>query len=117
MLQIGSIVWGVNDIPQAMQFWMAALDYEPMYPPDFDWVLLGAPGDNEVRLALQLVQSEAPDRRRHHMDIYTDDQEREVRRLIALGASEVDWDYEEGADYVVLADPDGNLFCIVDKTA
>ena len=37
-----------------------------------------------------------------------------TKRLLGLGASEVDWDYEEGADYVVLADPDGNRFCDVE---
>lgn len=38
----------------------------------------------------------------------------EVERLVALGATTVDdWDYEDGADYIVLRDPDGNTFCIV----
>jgi catechol 2,3-dioxygenase-like lactoylglutathione lyase family enzyme len=49
----------------------------------------------------------------HHLDLYADDQQAEVARLIGLGASEVEWDYEDGADYVVLADPDGNRFCVV----
>lgn len=118
MLQIGSVVWGVNDVSRAMEFWTAALGYEPIYPPDFDWVLLGAPGEPggpEVRLALQMVDSDASDRRRHHLDLYADDQTAEVARLVQLGATEVDWDYEENADYVVLADPEGNLFCVVDK--
>jgi len=30
-----------------------------------------------------------------------------------LGATRVDWKYEHEADYVVLADPDGNTFCVV----
>ena len=34
-------------------------------------------------------------------------------RLVALGARRVERDYPEGADHVVLADPDGNLFCVV----
>ena len=32
---------------------------------------------------------------------------------MALGATRVDWDYPEGADFVVLADTEGNLFCVV----
>lgn len=49
------------------------------------------------------------------MDLFTDDQPGEVERLIRLGATRVDWDYPERADYVVLADPDGNRFCVVQK--
>ena len=37
----------------------------------------------------------------------------EVERLISLGATRVDWDYPEGADFVVLADTEGNLFCVI----
>jgi hypothetical protein len=36
-------------------------------------------------------------------------------RLVSLGASRVDWDsYPADPDFVVLADPEGNRFCIVD---
>ena len=39
----------------------------------------------------------------------------EPARLVSLGASRVDWDsYPVDPDFVVLADPDGNRFCIVD---
>ncbi|UFW76383.1 VOC family protein [Rhizobium sp. SU303] len=34
---------------------------------------------------------------------------------MSLGAQRVDWRYPEGADYIVLADPDGNTFCVVQK--
>jgi catechol 2,3-dioxygenase-like lactoylglutathione lyase family enzyme len=41
----------------------------------------------------------------------------EVERLIALGAERVDWDlYPEDPDFVVLADPEGNRFCVVDTS-
>ena len=44
-----------------------------------------------------------------------DDQAAEVRRLLALGATEVQWDKRPAdADYVILADPEGNRFCVVD---
>ncbi len=38
-----------------------------------------------------------------------------VERLLALGASRVDWAPPAGADFVVLADPEGNRFCVIDK--
>ena len=51
------------------------------------------------------------------MDLWVDSAEEqlaEVDRLIALGARRVDWEYPDDADFVVLADPVGTLFCIVD---
>ncbi|MHB1596218.1 MAG: VOC family protein [Streptosporangiaceae bacterium] len=48
---------------------------------------------------------------------YAAEQDRERGRLVSLGAAEVDWDsYPEDPDFVVLADPDGNRFCIVDAS-
>jgi hypothetical protein len=61
------------------------------------------------------VPSRAEDHQRHHLDLYASDQAAEVERLIGLGARRVDWRYPDGADYVVLADPDGNRFCVVRK--
>ena len=52
---------------------------------------------------------------RLHLDLYADDQAAEVQRLLALGAEEVHWDKRPpNADYVILADPEGNRFCVVD---
>lgn len=36
---------------------------------------------------------------------------------MALGAVRVDWEYPDDADFVVLADPDGNLFCVINTNA
>jgi len=52
-------------------------------------------------------------RSRLHLDLYTNDQEDEVRRLVKIGATRYPWRYTPGDDYVVLEDPDGNLFCVV----
>ena len=49
-----------------------------------------------------------------HLDLYTNDQEAEVERLIKLGATRYPWRYRPNADFVVLEDPDGNLFCVVE---
>ena len=50
-----------------------------------------------------------------HLDLYAEDQAAEVARLIALGATEVHWDKRPpDADYVILADPEGNRFCVID---
>jgi hypothetical protein len=54
-------------------------------------------------------------RPRIHLDLYAEDQRAEVERLLALGATEVRWDGRPpDADYVILADPEGNRFCVVE---
>lgn len=50
-----------------------------------------------------------------HLDLYTTDRDAEVERLVALGARRYPWRYRPNADFVVLQDPDGNLFCVVQK--
>lgn len=113
MLRIGSIVWGVRDVERAVQFWSAALDYAPRGGDSPDWVLLKPRRGTGVQLALQEVRAPSRERRRHHLDLYAFDQEAEVLRLIGLGATRVDWRYGPDADYTVLADPDGNYFCVI----
>ena len=113
MIQIGSIVWGVTDVGRAIRFWCEALHYQLMEPPSEDWAKLCPREGAGIQLSIKLVTS--PKARRHHIDLFTDNREAEVDRLIRLGASRVDWNYEPGADYTVLADPDGNRFCVVQK--
>ena len=115
MLKIGSVVWGVRDLEAGIRFWSAALDYQPLREPDVDWVILVPRIGSGPQLALKLVSSDAKTHTRHHLDLYAENQGEEVKRLTALGAQAVDWRYEEDADYVVLADPDGNRFCVIDK--
>ena len=113
MLEIGSIVWGVRDIPRAVRFWSEALHYKLKYPASEDWAVLIPEDGDGIQLSLSLVSS--PKARRHHIDLFTDDQEAEVNRLLALGAVRKEWRYPPDADYVVLQDPDGNSFCVVQR--
>jgi catechol 2,3-dioxygenase-like lactoylglutathione lyase family enzyme len=112
MANIRSIVWGVRDVARGVEFWTAALDYVPKDEPDDDWASLVPREGEGMQFSLMLVASDRP--HRHHLDLDTDDPDAEVERLVALGAGRVeDWEYEEDADYIVLSDPDGNTFCIV----
>ena len=115
MLRIGSIVWGVRDVPKAIEFWCAALNYKPLREPSNDWAILVPREGPGPQMAISIVSSEAKTHQRRHLDLYAADQQAEVGRLLALGATRVDWRYPAGADYIVLADPDGNKFCVVQK--
>lgn len=114
-VRVGSIVLRVQDLQRQMAFWSAALDYEPRESPGADFVLLrprNGPGPN---LSLDCHQSTLMIPPRIHLDLYTEDQRGEVQRLLALGATEVHWDKRPAdADYIILADPEGNRFCVID---
>lgn len=114
MVRIGSIVLRVDDLRRQTEFWAAALDYEPREEQSDDFVLLRPRDGVGPNLSLDLHRAEIQVPPRIHLDLYTDDQEGEVKRLIALGATEVHWSKRPpDADYVILADPEGNRFCVV----
>ncbi|HKE73456.1 MAG TPA: tRNA (N6-threonylcarbamoyladenosine(37)-N6)-methyltransferase TrmO [Acidimicrobiales bacterium] len=120
MLSIGTVVMGVQDLERAVGFWTRALEYvprDPVAPGDRFVVLVPASGPG-ARLALQVSESPAEEHPRVHVDLYAGDaadQAAEVERLVGLGAGRVAWDlYPDDPDFVVLADPDGNRFCVID---
>jgi catechol 2,3-dioxygenase-like lactoylglutathione lyase family enzyme len=119
-VSIGSIVIRVDDLEKQKAFWTAALDYVPrgMEGGDDEGFALLRPRDgNGPNVSLDRVRSALSIPPRIHLDLYTGDQGAEVRRLIGLGATEVHWDKKPAdADYVILADPEGNRFCVVDVT-
>jgi Glyoxalase-like domain len=115
MIRVGSIVLRVDDLPRQTQFWAAALDYVPREETSDDFVLLRPRDGVGPNVSLDRVHSTLQVPPRIHLDLYAEDQAGEVRRLIALGATEVHWDKRPpDADYVILADPEGNRFCVVD---
>jgi len=118
VLRIGSIVLRVDDLQRQTAFWQEALDYVRRDDGESDdFVLLGPQDGAGPHLSLDQVRSELQIPPRLHLDLYTEDQAGEVERLKALGATEVYWDKRPpDADYVILADPEGNRFCVVDVT-
>ena len=116
-VRVGSIVLRVDDLQRQMAFWTAALDYEARDQWSDDFVVLRPRSGVGPNISLDQVRSELHIPPRIHLAFYTDDQAGEVRRLIALGATEVHWDKRPpDADYIILADPEGNRFCVVDTT-
>lgn len=106
MLSIGTICLNAKDWKRGVAFWTAALGYTP-HPKAPD--VLVPPDGAGPNLALYGDQN--------HLDLSTagpEEARAEVERLISLGAERVpDWPYPAGADFVVMRDPEGNLFCVV----
>jgi predicted enzyme related to lactoylglutathione lyase len=115
MVRVGSIVLRVDDLERQVEFWSAALHYVRRESDSDDFVLLRPSDGVGPNLSLDQVHSTVQVPPRIHLDLYTEDQPGEVERLKALGATEVHWDKRPpDADYVILADPEGNRFCVVD---
>jgi catechol 2,3-dioxygenase-like lactoylglutathione lyase family enzyme len=115
VLRVGSIVIRVDDLERQKAFWSAALDYVPRPGDADDFALLRPRSGVGPNVSLDRVRSDLQIPPRIHLDLYAEDQTAEVARLIALGASEVHWDKRPpDADYVILADPEGNRFCVID---
>jgi hypothetical protein len=118
MLTLGSTVIGVQNVARAAAFWAAALDYEPTSPGDETWIILQAKDGSGRRISLGLSETPVQEHPRIHLDLYADSQAHEIERLKGLGAVDVVWDlYPTDPDFVVLADTEGNRFCVIDKTA
>lgn len=115
MLVVGSIVIRVDDLDRQIAFWTKALDYIAREPRDDDFALLSPRSGSGPNLSLDAVPSERVLPPRIHLDLYAEDQHAEVSRLTALGAARVEWSrMPPDADYVIMEDPEGNRFCVID---
>jgi len=114
-MRIGSVVIDCIDFETMWRFWQEALRYVPREDPADGWVVLRDPAGPNVNVSLQKVVEPRVGRNRLHLDLYTGDPAAEVERLLALGATRHPRAAEPDKDFVVLADPEGNLFCVVEK--
>jgi catechol 2,3-dioxygenase-like lactoylglutathione lyase family enzyme len=118
-VRVGSIVIRCSRFDEMRIFWQAALGYVPREAPQDGWVVLRDPTGTGPNISLERVETSiapAPDELSAiHLDLYTEDQKAEVERLVALGATRYAHDTPDDADFVVLVDPDGYRFCVVQK--
>jgi hypothetical protein len=112
-MKIGSIVIDCNEFDKMFTFWQEALHYAPRKPPQGNWVVLHDPKGRNPNISLNRVSTKRRGRNRLHLDLYTDDREAEVNRLIKIGAKRHRQRYEPEDDFRILEDPDRNLFCVV----
>jgi predicted enzyme related to lactoylglutathione lyase len=122
VIRLGTIVLGADEVDRAVSFWSAVLGYQPVRFPDADneFTILVPPSGEGTRIALQRSETGPEAHPRVHLDLVVDDaaeQAAEIERLVGLGATRVPWDsYPVDPDFVVLADPEGNRFCVVDAS-
>jgi catechol 2,3-dioxygenase-like lactoylglutathione lyase family enzyme len=117
-LKLGSVVIDCINFDKMLAFWQEALHYITKEPAKGGWVILRDPAGRNTNVSLNQVQpsEKLTGRNWLHFDLYTRDQKGEVERLLKLGATRHPQEYEPDNDFIVLEDPDGNLFCVVDTT-
>jgi hypothetical protein len=110
----------VHDVGLMAQFWSRALDYRVqketngtahLYPPD-------DAAAESLTVWLQASADPKRDKNRNHPDLVAvdGDVDAEVARLLELGARHVDIGQTPDDPFVVLADPEGNEFCVLRRT-
>lgn len=107
--RVRQLVFDTNRLDRLADFWTEALGYE-LDHRTADYVVLRDPDDTEPKVFLQRVPEPKAAKNRAHIDIEVPDEQAAVARLVALGAT-VLWRQPEDT-WTVLADPDGNEFCV-----
>jgi len=111
-MYIGSTVINTDDVDRAITFWTAALGYV-VRDADPSFAVLTDPKRRWSNVSLQRTEEPKRGRNRVHLDVYSADRDAEVARLEGLGAVRLPWEYEPDHDHTVMADLDGNEFCVV----
>ena len=115
--QLG-LVLDCADTDKLAEFWSAAIDYTILGGVG-NYVLLVDETGQQPKLLLQRVDEPKAGKNRMHFDIETPTVDEEVERLEVLGARRIvdDAMEEHGYRWVVMADPEGNEFCVCNAGA
>ena len=110
-LSVGMVTVDCVDPERLAQWWAVAIggSVAVLGPGEFARVTCtGAPA-----LGFQRVDAPTPGKNRLHLDLHASDLDTEVDRLAGLGATETArHTLDNGYHWVVMADPDGNAFCV-----
>jgi hypothetical protein len=110
-LAMVNVTFDSTDPDKLAEWWARALggQVNPLAPGFF--VTVSQP-DGGPGLGFQRVDDPTPGKNRVHLDLGARDAEAEVKRLVELGATEAGRHSMGDFGWVVLADPDGNAFCV-----
>ena len=109
-LNVESITFDCVDPDKAAQWWAQAAGGQvtPYVPGEF----VAVERQPRPKMLFQKVPDPTPGKNRIHVDFTAADVEAEVTRLVELGATETGRHSIGPVSWVVLADPDGNAFCV-----
>jgi len=105
------------DLDAMTAFWCEALDLDHVWTGPSGGHLLAARDGSGRQLGLMPAHDDKTSKNRIHFDLRPDnDQQAEVRRLEGVGARRIDIG-QVGVTWVVMADPEGNEFCVLRSLA
>ena len=113
-LRLHHIVIDTHDLPGLARFWTQALGWRVLSERDQE-IVIGPEVTAPVGICFMPVTDAKTVKNRVHLDLTTSAAERdaEIERLLALGARRVDIGQTGQESWTVLADPEGNEFCVV----
>jgi hypothetical protein len=108
------IVIDSHDLPAQARFWARVLDWRILSERERE-VVIGPDENSPVGICFMPVTDRKTTKNRLHLDLTPGPggREAEVERLVALGARRVDIGQTGTESWTVLADPEGNEFCVV----
>ncbi|NGN65490.1 VOC family protein [Streptomyces sp. A7024] len=113
-LQLHHIVIDTHDLPRLARFWAAVLDW-PILSVREREIVIGPYENAPAGICFMPVSEPKRTKNRLHIDLTTtaEDRDAEIERVIRLGARRVDVGQTGEESWTVLADPEGNEFCVV----
>ena len=113
-VRLHHIVIDTHDLPRLARFWTEALGWKVLSERERE-IVIGTDENAPVGICFMPVTDEKAVKNRVHLDITTsaEDRDQEIERLLALGAQRVDIGQTGKESWTVLADPEGNEFCVV----
>jgi catechol 2,3-dioxygenase-like lactoylglutathione lyase family enzyme len=116
-VRIQCVCIDTHDPAKIADFWEAVLGWRRTHSEPDEVALEPPAGSPEDGVAPDLLFLKVPEdktvKNRLHLDLRPDDQEAEVARIEGLGATRISVGQGPDATWVVLADPDGNEFCVL----
>ncbi|MFJ8861098.1 VOC family protein [Streptomyces sp. NPDC102451] len=108
------IVIDTHDLPALSRFWAEALRWRILSERERE-VVIGPDETSPVGICFMPVTDRKAGKNRLHLDLTSaaEDREAEIERLLALGARHADVGQTGDESWTVLADPEGNEFCVV----
>lgn len=108
------IVIDAHDLPTLARFWAQVLDWKILSERERE-VVIGPHETASVGICFMPVTDQKTVKNRLHLDLTPgpDGRQAEVERILALGARRVDIGQTGAESWTVLADPEGNEFCIL----
>jgi predicted enzyme related to lactoylglutathione lyase len=113
-VRLHHIVIDTHDLPALARFWTQALGWPVLSERERE-IVIGPDLNAPVGICFMPVTDAKTVKNRVHVDLTTSaaDRDQEIERLIELGARRVDVGQTGEESWTVLADPEGNEFCVV----